>query len=133
MVFVDSSVFINFFNSSKSKESKLLSSLLIEGKDIAINGLVYQEVLQGIKSDKEFKNIKLILDDFSFISTSESIFLQSANLYRQLKKKGITVRKSIDVIIAQLCINNSLPLLQADKDFVNISRHSKLKLYEFPL
>ena len=129
MVLVDSSVFINFFNSSKTKEAQQLSQLILEGEELAIIGIIYQEVLQGIKDDKHFKNIKLILDDFSYISTPETIFLQSANLFRQLKKNGVTIKKSVDVIIAQTCINHKIPLLQADKDFANIAKFSKLDLF----
>jgi predicted nucleic acid-binding protein len=128
MVLVDSSVFINFFNSSKTKGAQQLSQLIIEGEDIAIIGIIVQEVLQGIKDDKHFKNIKLILDDFYYIPTPETIFLQSANLFRHLKKNGVTIRKSVDIIIAQTCINHKIPLLQADKDFVNIAKFSKLDL-----
>ena len=93
MVLVDSSVFINFFNSSKTKEAQQLSQLILEGEELAIIGIIYQEVLQGIKDDKHFKNIKLILDDLYYIATPETIFLQSANLFRQLKKNGVTIKK----------------------------------------
>ena len=128
MILVDTSVYISFFNGTKNQQTKLLSSYIQSGEHIAITGIIYQEVLQGIKSDKFYKEIKGVLDDFVYINTPESIYLKSANLYRKLKKKGLTIRKSVDVIIAQTALNENLPLLENDKDFVHISAHTKLKL-----
>ena len=130
MVFVDTSVFIDFFNQSDTQGAKSLYDLLIERDEVGVNGLVCQEVLQGIKSDKAFNDIRSILDNFVYIPTPESIYTESANLYRSLRNKGLTIRKSIDVLIAQCCINNNLTLLHADRDFVHIAQHTRLRLYK---
>ncbi|MBF0198592.1 MAG: PIN domain nuclease [Planctomycetes bacterium] len=129
MILVDTSVFIDFFNAKKNQQVKLLIELLENSVPIAINGLIYQEVLQGIRIEKSYKEIKGILDDFYYINTPESIYLDSANMFRKLQAKGITIRKSVDIIIAQTAINSNIPLLQHDRDFTNISLHTKLNLY----
>jgi predicted nucleic acid-binding protein len=129
MVLVDTSVFIDFFHGKANHKTKQLKELILSEENIAICGLVYQEVLQGIKSDKDYKNIKSILDEFILIPFPESYYLKSSGLYRKLRKKGVTIRKSIDVMISVLCIENNIPLLQNDIDFVHINKHTKLKLH----
>jgi len=130
LVLVDTSVFINFFNGKNTEKTSLLRKLILNGEDIAITGLIYQEVLQGIRTEKVFKELKGILDDFYYINTPESIYLESAQLFRKLQSKGATIRKSIDIIIAQLAINSNIPILEHDRDFIRIAEHSQLKIYK---
>lgn len=130
MVLVDTSVFISFFNGKNNSKTDLLKQLLLNGEDIAITGLIYQEVLQGIRTDKVFRELKGILDDFYYINTPESIYLESAQLFRKLQSNGVTIRKSIDITIAQSAINSKIPILELDRDFTNIAKHSNLKIFE---
>lgn len=129
MVLVDTSVFIDFFHGITNHKTKQLKEIILSEENIAICGLVYHEVLQGIKSDKDYKVIKSILDEFILIPFPESYYLKTSELYRKLRKKGVTIRKSIDVMISVLCIENNISLLQNDVDFVHIHKHSKLKLH----
>ena len=129
MVLVDTSVFIDFFNAKKNQQVKWLIELLEESIPIVINGLIYQEVLQGIRVEKSYREIKGVLDDFYYIDTPESIYLDAANLFRKLQSKGVTIRKSVDLIIAQTAVHSNIPLLQNDRDFMNISLHTKLNIY----
>jgi predicted nucleic acid-binding protein len=129
MLLVDTSVFIEFFKGSIIKETELLAEALRQQKNVALTGIIYQEVLQGIRKDKDFKDIKNILDDFVYLNTPEDIYLDSAQLFRKLRKKGVTVRKSADILIAQMAIHHNISLLQFDRDFKNIAKHSRLKLH----
>jgi len=129
VVLVDTSVFISFFNGKNNSKTDLLKQLLLNGEDIAITGLIYQEVLQGIRTDKVFRELKGILDDFYYINTPESIYLESAQLFRKLQSNGVTIRKSIDITIAQSAINSKIPILELDRDFTNIAKHSNLKIF----
>lgn len=129
MVLVDTSVFVDFFHGKKTPKTKQLIQLLTDEENIAICGLIYQEVLQGVKSDKDFRHIKSILDEFIHLPCLDEDYLESAMLYRRLRKKGVTIRKSIDVTIATIAIENNVPLLENDADFRRISEHSKLKLH----
>lgn len=92
--------------------------------------LVFTEVLQGFKSDKDFRAAKTLLKVLPFRSMGGyQIALQSAENYRQLRKKGITVRKTIDVIIATFCIIEGLTLLHDDRDFDPMALHFPLKTF----
>ena len=126
MLLVDTSVFIEFFKGSQVQETELLSQVLRDQNNVALTGVIYQEVLQGIREDKTFKDIKNILDDFVYLNTPEEIYLESAILYRKLRKKGVTIRKSADILVAQMAIHHNIPLLQYDRDFKFIAEHSKL-------
>ena len=117
MFVVDSSVWIDYFNGKPSPETNLLDTSL--GKDpITMGDIMLAEVLQGFRSDQHFSianNLMLSLDLVPMLNTS--IALQSAENYRKLRRKGATVRKTTDCIIATWCIENGLPLLHCDKDF----------------
>ncbi len=127
MIFVDSSVWINYFNDASCSEvGKLDASLGIT--PIAIGDLSLTEVLQGFKSDRDFKTAKELLTSlvvFNILDTS--LALKSADNFRFLRKKGITIRKTVDVIIATFCIENDIPLLSIDKDFQPFHDHLSLK------
>ncbi len=127
MIFVDSGVWINYFNDTSSPEvEKLDASLGII--PIAIGDLILTEVLQGFKHDRDFRTAKKLLTSliiFNILDTS--LALKSADNFRFSRKKGITVRKTIDVIIATFCIENKIPLLSLDKDLQPFYDHLGLK------
>lgn len=126
MIFVDSSVWIDYFNGTKTPEAEKLDSILCSSP-ICIGDIVLTEVLQGFKNDKDYETAKELLTSLNIVNILDTtIALISANNFRTLRKKGITVRKTIDVIIATYCIENSLPLLYSDKDFIPFQKHLKL-------
>ena len=131
MIFVDSSVWINYFNDISCPEVEKLDTLL-GITPVAIGDLILTEVLQGFRSDRDFKTAKDLLTSliiFNILDTS--LALKSADNFRFLRKKGITkgitIRKTVDVIIATFCIENDLPLLSLDKDFQPFHDHLSLK------
>jgi predicted nucleic acid-binding protein len=92
--------------------------------------VIYQEVLQGIREDKTFAQVKLILQEFKMIDIDLLYVTNYAiNLYRHLRKKGITIRKSIDCLIASYAIITDMDLLHSDGDFTQIAKESELKIY----
>lgn len=117
MIFIDSSVWIDYFNGRKTPQTDWLDSYL--GTTLILMGdLVLTEVLQGFQSDKDFKTARDLFMQMPFMEMGGiDIALQSAANYRALRKKGVTVRKTIDVIIATFCIHNRFSLLHDDKDF----------------
>lgn len=127
MIFVDSSVWIDYFNGKETPQTERLDSYL--GTTLVIMGdLVLTEVLQGFQSDKDFKTARDLLMQMPFMEMGGiEIALQSAINYRALRKKGVTVRKTIDVIIATFCIHNRLSLLHDDKDFDPMTKFLGLK------
>jgi len=117
MIVVDSSVWIDYFKGRNSKGAEKLDSLLGE-ELVAIGDLMLVEVLQGFRADKDFRQAKKLLLSLTVLNMLDTtIALKSAENFRTLRKNGITVRKTIDAIIATYCIENKFPLLHSDKDF----------------
>ena len=117
MILVDSSVWIDFFNDAASPEVEFLDSAL-GVHAIAIGDLIMTEVLQGFRSDKDFNTAKSALAEFEQLELLGAIrAVKAAAKFRELRKIGITVRKTNDVIIASYCIDEKIPLLFSDKDF----------------
>ncbi len=127
MVLVDSSVWINYFNGNTTWQTEILDQMLLQ-IPLFTGDLILTEVLQGLRKDNEYNKAKKIM---SILSCKQMVgyelAIKSAENYRKLRKKGITVRKTIDVIIGTFCINENIPLLHDDKDFEPIVEHLSLK------
>jgi len=128
MTIVDTSVWIDYFNGVVTRETDLLDSLL-GAEPVGIGDIIYVEILQGFRSDTQFQRAKQLLDMLAFFDFGgKALALKSAENFRFLRKKGITVRKTVDVIIATFCIQQNLPLLHCDKDFEPFVAHLGLKV-----
>lgn len=127
MILVDSSVWIDFFNGRTGRETDLLNDLL--ESDLLLTGdIILAEVLQGFRAENDFRRAKRALDQLEFRPMlGRAIALKSATNYRVLRAKGITVRKTIDMLIATFCIENRHELLHADRDFDPIQQHLGLR------
>jgi predicted nucleic acid-binding protein len=118
VILVDSSVWIDYFNGTDTLQTAKLDELL-ETELIGIGDLILTEVLQGFRSDKDYRTAKKMLTTLTlFNMLGFEIAVKSADNFRQLRKQGITVRKTADVIIATFCIENGHSLLFSDKDFI---------------
>ncbi len=117
MILVDSSVWVDYFNGVRSRETDLLDSTLgIE--PVAIGDLILTEVLQGFRSDSDYQTAKsLLLGLTVFDLLGQDLAIRAADNYRALRRRGVTVRKTVDCIIATFCIERGLPLLYTDRDF----------------
>ena len=128
MILVDSSVWIDYFNGRNTWQTDLLEKLLSD-VPIIIGDLILAEILQGFRSDNDYKTAKSFLSDLPFRQMGGyQVAVQSAQNYRTLRKKGVTVRKTIDVIIGTYCILEDLPLLHDDRDFEPMESHLSLKI-----
>jgi predicted nucleic acid-binding protein len=130
MIFVDSSVWIDYFNGRKTPQTDWLDASL--GNDPLVMGdLVLTEVLQGFQNDKDFRIARDLLLGMPFMSMGgRALALKSAVNYRTLRKKGATVRKTIDVMIGTFCIHYDLPLLHDDRDFDPMVEFLGLKIID---
>ncbi len=127
MIVVDSSVWIDYFTGNNTLAVEKLDALLGE-EPVAIGDLMLTEVLQGFRADKDYRKAKELLMSLAIVNMLDTaIALKSAENFRTLRKKGITVLKTIDTIIATYCIENKLPLLHSDKDFRPFHEHLKLQ------
>ena len=123
MIVVDSSVWIDYFTGIDSKQTNTLDNTL-GLKPVAIGDLILTEVLQGFRHDKDYKAARVLFKDVTiFEMLGTKMALKSADNFRTLRRKGITVRKTADVIIASFCIDRKLPLLFSDKDFKPFVKH----------
>jgi len=127
MVLVDSSVWINYFNGTNTWQTEILDQMLLQ-IPLFTGDLILTEVLQGFRKENEYKKAK---ESMSILVCKQmggyDIAIKSAENYRKLRKKGVTVRKTIDVIIGTFCINENISLLHDDKDFEPMSKHLGLK------
>ena len=128
---VDSSVWIDSFNPKKrTPEKELLKQLILNDYPIYICPVIYQEVLQGVREDDAFQKIKFILQHYGMIDVDLlEVTNYAIDLYRHLRKRGITIRKSVDCLIASYAILANMHLLHNDSDFLQIAKGSKLKIY----
>jgi predicted nucleic acid-binding protein len=128
---VDSSVWIDGFNPKiQSPEKDLLKQLIANDYPIYVCPVIYQEVLQGIREDKAYKQIQFILRQYRMTDIDLMRVTEYAvDLYRHLRKKGITIRKSVDCLIASYAILGDLHILHNDSDFTQIAKESTLKIY----
>jgi len=127
MVLVDSSVWIDFFNGTENTETDKLNEIL-GLEEVVIGDLILAEVLQGFRSDTDYKTAKNVLTALTVYDLlGKELAIKSANNFRKLRKKGITIRKTADVIIATYCIENKIPLLFTDKDFLPFVDNLRLK------
>ncbi len=131
MIVVDSSVWIDFLNGKDLPHVKKLHAIL--GVDeIAVGDLMLCEVLQGLESEKAARDVEALLRRFDIVPMAgAAIAITAARNYRSLQGLGITIRKTIDLLIGTWCIENRRPLLHNDGDFRPMARH--LGLIEVPL
>jgi predicted nucleic acid-binding protein len=123
MVLVDTTVWIDFFSGHSLTHVRVLEDFLINREDLCICGIILTEVLQGIRKDSEFEKTRYLFNNMIFLPMHYSTFLRSAEIYRSLRHKGITIRKPVDCMIASVAIENEIPLLDNDKDFDPIESH----------
>ncbi len=130
MILVDSSVWIDYFNGTSNAQTALLDKLL--GREpLAIGDLILTEVLQGFHNDKEFLEAAKLLTCLEVVELGgQEIALQAAKNCRALRKRGVTVRKTIDTVIATRCIESGYLLLHNDRDFDLFTRHLGLRVLE---
>ncbi|MGV2830002.1 type II toxin-antitoxin system VapC family toxin [Myxosarcina sp. GI1(2024)] len=127
MVVVDTSVWIDFFNGTTTTQTEKLD-ILLSSTRIIVGDLIIAEILQGFKADKDYRLAKQLLQELKLVSLCNvSYGIKSADNYRKLRKQGITIRKTIDCLIATYCIENKLPLLYSDKDFEPFAKYLKLQ------
>jgi predicted nucleic acid-binding protein len=126
---VDTTVWADYFNGVESPHAERLDWTLAEEEDVAILPLIIAEVLQGFRTERGFLKAKDLLLGLPVLVPSLECHVEAARLFRQLRGRGITVRGTIDCIIAQTCLEHDAELLSPDADFRRIADNTKLKLW----
>jgi predicted nucleic acid-binding protein len=127
-IIVDSSVWVDYFNGILNKETNLADELIFHNKALLLP-IILQEVLQGIREYSLFVEIKKSFLAYEFIEYNQiQMSIDAAAIYRVVRRKGITVRKPNDCLIAAICIENNISLLHKDRDFNQIAKHTSLQI-----
>ena len=130
-VLVDTSVWIDFLNGNNTPERFALRELIASDAKICLCPIILQEVLQGIRKDLDYDKAKNSLLGFQMLKLDPvEAAIKAADLYRNLRKKGLTIRKSNDCLIALHAMLYRMPLLHNDTDFGRIASGSSLKIFE---
>lgn len=128
MILVDSSVWIDYFNGTVTVQTEKLDQLL--GREpVSIGDLILTEVLQGFVEERDFNAARKMLTSLTVVELGgQEIAIQAARNFRVLRKTGVTVRKTVDTVIATWCIKNGYDLLHNDRDFEPFVRHLGLRV-----
>lgn len=127
MILVDSSVWIDYFNNRSTRETDFLDGAL-QSDVICLGDIIIAEVLQGFSKDGDYRTAKSLLTTlpiYQILTPARAI--RAADNFRRLRKKGVTIRKSVDIWIATFCIDEKISLLFSDRDFVPFADHLKLQ------
>jgi predicted nucleic acid-binding protein len=127
VIVVDTTVWADWFNGVTSAQVDRLAGAF-DRQDAGLVPVILTEILQGFRSDRDFESARALLLQLPVLALDINGHAAAARLFRRLRRKGITVRGTIDCIIAQTCIDAGVELLTRDQDFVAIARHTPLRL-----
>jgi len=122
MILVDTSVLIDFLKGNQNPQTKKLRQIISNNIPFGITSLIMQEVLQGVKDESEFNKVEKYLTSLEFYHPKDQInsFTAAAKIYFDLRRKGVTIRSTIDCLIVQIALENNLALLHNDNDYKKI-------------
>lgn len=130
MIVVDTTVWIDFLEARGTAFDLHLGELIEREAALALTGLIYCEVLQGILDETTFRRVRAILRSYPILPTHGlETFEHAATIYRNCRKRGFTVRKTADCLIAATCLEFGAELYHNDRDFEAIAKVEDLKIY----
>ena len=128
MILVDSSAWIDYFKGAATAQTELLDTLLGR-RPLAIGDLILTEVLQGFDNERDFDDARRMLTSLTVVELGgREIAIQGAKNFRALRRLGVTVRKTIDTVIATRCIESGYDLLHNDRDFDPFAQYLGLRI-----
>ncbi len=123
---VDSTVWIDFFLGKETAQAEKLGQRILNRDDICCCGFILTEVLQGIREESEYVDVKRQFENLIYLEDDRSTFELGATIYRELRRKGITIRNSVDCLIAATVIQHGVHFLENDRDYRFIDGHYPL-------
>ncbi|UQX11468.1 type II toxin-antitoxin system VapC family toxin [Candidatus Mycobacterium methanotrophicum] len=130
MIVVDTSVWIDVLNDNPTPQAQRCVQLLESGEPIALTDVILTEVLQGLRSDREAALVERHLRAFPILRLEGlDDFVLAAKLYRMARRAGVTIRKTLDCLIAAPCVHTGAPLLHADQDFDRLATCTPLRIW----
>lgn len=132
-ILVDTSIWVDFLNGYPSPEGQILADLFVSGHEVCTCGVVVAEVFQGLRKDEGRARLTALFRDLTYLDpTGIDLYLRAADLYRALRKRGVTVRSTIDCVIAVLAEQNECALLARDRDMEMILSSGILPVERWP-
>ena len=129
MIVVDTSVWIDFFRDTGTWQVEHLTHLIADDEPVALTDIVLTEILQGLGSDREARRVERRLIAFEVLRLEAlDDFRRAASLYRQARSRGVTIRRTLDCLIASVCVRDDAPLLHADTDFDHLATCTDLRV-----
>ena len=130
MIVVDTSVWIDVLNDTPAPQAQRCVQLIESGEPIALTDVILTEVLQGLRSDREAALVERHLRAFPILRLEElDDLVLAAKLYRAARRAGVTIRKTLDCLIAAPCVRTGAPLLHADGDFDRLATCTPLRIW----
>ena len=129
MILVDTSVLVPFLRGRQTEATRLLSGALADAVDVFLSPVIVQEILQGARDDREWRALDAYLSSQALVHPADGLAVhrQAARIYYDCRRRGFTVRSTIDCFIAQLALDHDLALLHDDQDYDAIRRVRPLK------
>jgi predicted nucleic acid-binding protein len=129
VIVVDTSVWIDFFRDSGTWQVEHLAQLIADDEPVALTDIVFTEILQGLSSDREARRVERRLCAFDVLRLDDlDDFRRAASLYRQARTAGIIIRRTLDCLIASVCVRHDVPVLHADADFDRLAACTDLRV-----
>lgn len=133
MIVVDTSVWIDVLNGNDTPQAVTVVDLIEQGAPVALTDIVLTEVLQGLRSDREARSVEAHLLAYPLLRLNAiEDFVLAADLYRTARRAGVTIRKTLDCLIAAPCVRADVPLIHADRDFDLLASCTALRIYSPP-
>jgi predicted nucleic acid-binding protein len=130
VIVVDTSVWVDVLNERDTPQAERCVELIEAGEPIALTDIVVTEILQGFRTDLEARRVERHLRAFPVLRLDGlDDFVLAADLYRTARRAGVTIRKTLDCLIAAPCVRTGAPLLHADTDFDQLAKCTPLRLY----
>lgn len=131
LIVVDTSVWLDVINERETLEAARCVELLEDGAPIALTDVIYAEVLQGFRTEREAQLVEESLTAFPILRLATlDDFARAARLYREARRVGITIRKTLDCLIASLCVREGAPILHSDSDFDRLAACTQLEIFK---
>jgi predicted nucleic acid-binding protein len=133
VIVIDTSVWIDVFNNRATPQSSHAVDLIADGQPVALTDVVFTEILQGFRSEQEAERVEEHLRAFPILRPETlDDHAYAAQLYRDARRAGVTIRKTLDCLIAAACIRADAPILHADRDFDLLASCTPLRVHEAP-
>jgi predicted nucleic acid-binding protein len=131
LIVVDTTVWIDVINEATTRKAARCVELLEDGAPIALTDVIFMEILQGFRTEREARRVERHLRAFPVLRLETlDDFGLAARLYRQAQRAGVTIRKTLDCLIAAPCVRESVPILHSDDDFDQLATCTQLEVFE---